>query len=363
MNKKRKEHYLILLFLVMLLFQIKIWAQSPNDSTASEIKAESVNPAQAEIQSATENSEAEASAQPETQVENEQDQKMDNSGETKDMTWELKGSTEPDKATKDILDTILAAPYMPIDILVGDQYLLTSTDAFSFYGIIYTPLRPIIDLVQGSTLSWDQEDLRADITLPLNGGVKSLSFFANSTFYLNDGVLTSLPSATLQKDGKMMIPLNFMTDLLGITMEYDSVYHFVNLNLENVSINPAVLEHRFYGPEELKAFSRLIYKEAGGTTYKAMHAVASVVLNHVRHPLYSNTLSGVIFATAPSGAPHYTPAHKPEFASVIPNYTSVLAAKWVLRGENSIGQAIYFNTRPFKNKTILTKINGIYFCY
>ena len=199
--------------------------------------------------------------------------------------------------------------------------------------------------------------------MPLNGTVRNLSFFANSTVYMDNGVITPLPAATLQKDGKMILPLSFITQLMGIEMQYDPLYHIVTLDVAGITVNSAALGNRFYGPAELKDLSRLIYKEAGGTSYEAMHAVGSVVLNHVRHPLYPNTLSGVIFAVAPSGIPHYTPAHKPGFSSVIPNYYSILAAKKVLRGENSVGQAIFFNTRPFKNRTIFAKINGIYFCY
>lgn len=275
----------------------------------------------------------------------------------------LVGNPLPDQATQDNLQAVLSSPYMPIDILVGDQYLLTTTDAFSFYGIIYVPLRSIFNLIPNTTIDWQQESLQANVTLPLDNTTLHLSFFANSTVYLNDGIISQLPAASLQKDGSMIIPLSFVVDLLGMSMQYDNLYHEVRLNTDKIQINPLALGNRFYTPAEVRDFSRLIYKEAGSTSYSAIHGVASVVLNHIRHPYYPNTLSGVIYALAPSGAPHYTPAHKSGFTSVIPNYNSILAAKRVLRGENSIGPAIYFNTRPFKNKTIFAVIDGIYFCY
>lgn len=276
---------------------------------------------------------------------------------------ELKGNLELPSETQSALNNFLASSYMPVDILVGDWYLSNETDAFEFGGTIYAPLRSIIRLIPNSVLTWNQDALRADATFRINGIERKLSFFANSKFYLDNDVLGEMPVSTVSYNNTMMVPLSFVAGLLDITTTYDSLYYTVSLDSNVWAFDTTASAPRFYNHPELKDLARLIYKEAGATSYAAVHGVASVILNHVRHPYYPNTLWGVIYAISPSGVPHYTPAHKSGFSSVVPDYLSVLAAKRVLRGENSIADCIYFNTRPFKNKTIYTKINGIYFCY
>ncbi len=293
-----------------------------------------------------------------------QEGKMDTvSADSSEDQPEIRGSLEPEPEVKALYDALFSTAYMPIDIMAGDHYLISDTDAFELMGAIYVPLRAMLRLVPGASLTWDANALRADAVFILQGTERKLSFYANSKLYKNNGKLLEMPLPTLQRSNAMMIPLSFLTELLNITAEYDPIYHVVALGSTEWVFDPNALAARFYSLAEAKDFARLIYKEAGGASYAAMHGVASVVLNHLRHPAYPFTLSGVIYAVAPSGVPHYTPAYKADFSSVIPNYSSVLASKWVLRGENSIGSCIFFNTRPFKNRTIYTKINGIYFCY
>ncbi|AVM68020.1 hypothetical protein C3V36_01310 [Lachnospiraceae bacterium oral taxon 500] len=337
----------------LFLFSFAVQAQAPAQTTES--------PAPATVtESSAENSETSQPGVSENSAASAEEK--ENTAETPAQP-EPKGSPELPAELQSVLNNFLASPYMPVDILVGDWYLRNETDAFEFGGTIYVPLRSILRLIPNSVLTWNQEALRADTVFTINGVERKLSFFANSKLYLDNDVLGEMPAFSLQQNRTMMVPLSFIASLLDITTTYDSLYHTVSLNCSVWAFDPAASAPRFYSHLELKDLARLIYKEAGGTSYAALHGVASVILNHIRHPYYPNTLWEVIYAVSPSGTPHYTPAHKTGFSSVIPDYASILAAKRVLRGENSIGSCIFFNTRPFKNKTIYTKINGIYFCY
>lgn len=280
-----------------------------------------------------------------------------------EMQTELKGNPVLDDNTNAELQKIRKSNFMPVDILIGSQFVKTDIDPFVFQSVTYVPLRSIVQIIKGASIEWSQEHLRADVTLPLTKGEKKLSFYLNSKDYLVNGKKAAMPYTTIQVNGKFMIALPVLANLMEVTESYDLKYYFIHLTLPETLINPNALDNRFYTANEVHHLSRLIYREAGAAGYSAMHGVASVVLNHYRHPYYPNTISGVIFAKAPSGAPHYVPAHKSNFQSVVPNFSSVLAAKKVLRGENSIGNSIYFNTRPFRNKKIHSVINGIYFCY
>lgn len=348
-------HWSVFIFW-LFIFSFVSQAQAPAENTPAETSlpeaSQEANPKNSETAQpeAPENNVSPANGETESAAEN-------------PTQPELKDSAELPSDLQSALNSFLSSPYMPVDILVGDWYLTNELDAFEFNGTIYAPLRSLICLIPNSRLTWNQENLRADAVFTINGVERKLSFLANSPLYLDNDAPAEMPAPAIRQNSTMMVPLSFVAGLLDITTTYDALFHTVSLDSSVWAFDPAASAPRFYNHLELKDFARLIYKEAGGASYSAIHAVASVILNHIRHPQYPNTLWGVIYAVAPSGTPHYTPAHKAGFSSVTPNYASVLAAKRVLRGENSIADCIFFNTRPFKTRTIYTKIDGIYFCY
>lgn len=353
----------IVLLTLLICFQFESFAQDTENKAVSEQNATSQNNVDAVENSTSETQTEEETVQdPSAETDSEKEKPAETSA-ADSLLASQKGNAQLDSETSKALSNVLKSNYMPIDILVDGKYVSTGTDSFVFQNTIYVPLRSIAALVPGSSLTWNPEFLRADLQFPWNNTVKKLSFYSNSKTYLTDDKLSELPMTTLNKKGNMMISLSSLAQLLGFKTHFDTIYQTVSLSDFSFVINPKALENRFYNSEEVKIFSRLIYRESGSVGYTAMHAVASVVVNQIRHPYYANTVSGAIFAKAPSGIPHFTPAHKANFANVIPSYESVLAAKRTLRGENSVGPCLFFNTRPFKNRTIYTKIRGIYFCY
>lgn len=363
-NKKKNQktifcRRIIALFLVMLMpllimTDIRTYANSDVKDDAQNTTKEATSQ-QSDTKENTENN-----LETSTPAQSAADQESVKQVESKPQ---LKGNAVLDPETQAALQKTLRSNYMPIDIVVNNQFLLTNVDPFVFKANTYVPIRSMVNLIEGATIYWNGEYKRVDITLPLKNGQKTLSFFTNSNDYIVNGVKKKMQLPTIQVNGAMMISLNSIASLMELTVNSDLIYFFATIQVPNATINQNALTSRYYTPSEVIQFSRLIYKEAGAAGYDAMHGVASVVLNHVRHPYYPNTVNNVIFARAPSGAPHYVPAHKPNFSSVIPNYSSVLAAKRVLRGENSVANCIYFNTRPFKNKKIYKVVSGIYFCY
>ena len=100
----------------------------------------------------------------------------------------------------------------------------------------------------------------------------------------------------------------------------------------------------------LNLLSKLIYGEARGETYKGQVAVAAVVLNRVKSPLFPNTVSGVIYQ---SGA--FTAVSDGQI-NLSPDSTARKAAQDALNGwDPSYGAIYYFNPNTATNSWIWSR--------
>lgn len=85
----------------------------------------------------------------------------------------------------------------------------------------------------------------------------------------------------------------------------------------------------------------IVYCESGNQSYEGQLAVANVVLNRVKSPLFPNTVSEVVYQRG-----QFTPAFSGSLARVLksgPSAQSVQAANDALAGNNNIGDYLYFN--------------------
>lgn len=278
-------------------------------------------------------------------------------GKGEKVTYDLIGSREVyedyDKEIREGTDEMA----MPIDVIIEGRFLKTDTDALIIKDSAYIPLRAVADAFNMGEVMWHDDMYTAIV----DGEFGRLEFPMNQSMMIKDHVIYGMPTPTLLVNDRTMVPLRFVSELLGFTVEWDPVYYTVTLSHESFEVNDEYLGGRFYNVDELKIFSRLIMKEAGSVSYETKHGVASVVMNHVRNDYFEDTIAGVIFAV--HRTPHFPPAHEAGFEETVPNYECVLAAKKTLRGENSVESCIYFNTQPFKGKTVYKVVDGVYFCY
>lgn len=91
---------------------------------------------------------------------------------------------------------------------------------------------------------------------------------------------------------------------------------------------------------DIELFAALIECEAGSTDYEGMLAVASVVVNRMKHPSYPDTLRGVIYQ-----AGQFTPAHNGKLDRVLERGVKdscVQVAGDALGGKNNVGDCLNF---------------------
>lgn len=91
---------------------------------------------------------------------------------------------------------------------------------------------------------------------------------------------------------------------------------------------------------DLELFAALIECEAGSTNYEGMLAVASVVVNRMKHSNYPDTLRGVIFQSG-----QFPPAHNGKVDRVLKRgikNSCLQAAQDALNGKNNVGSCLSF---------------------
>ncbi len=268
-----------------------------------------------------------------------------------------KGIRETSDQVLALLNEAENVDQMPIDILINDRFLKTDVDSMIVGGRTYVPLRAICEAFSIMNISWNEEAYRGEVMVDGH----QVLFPVNDYRMVVDFQDIPMDSPSLLVNGRIMIPIRYLSEWLGFEVNWDSVFYTVYINKMEGLVNGDRLEDRNYTFEELKILSKLIMKEAGSASYETKHGVASVVINQVAHPGLENTIRDVIYDV--SGSKHFPPAHEEGFDETIPSYSCVLAAKKVLRGENSVPECIYFNTRPFSGKTVYKVSDGVYFCY
>ena len=253
------------------------------------------------------------------------------------------------------LEEATAEGHMPIDILIQNNYLKTDVDAFIFMDKVYVPLRSVTEAFGLTDVKWDSDEYIAEV----EGYGYTMEFLLNKPEVVINGEVHMLESPIVLADNRMMIPLQFISELLGFEVIWDSTYYTVGLIHPTITVDSEYLDQRFYTYKELQNFAKLVMREAGDTSYEVHHGVASVVMNRMSNAEYGNSIDGVIFNT--EWAVQFPPAHKDNFDKTKPNEKAVKAVKYTLRGQNSVGTCIFFNTRPFKGKPIYKVVDGVYF--
>lgn len=93
---------------------------------------------------------------------------------------------------------------------------------------------------------------------------------------------------------------------------------------------------------DLELFAALIECEAGSSDYEGMLAVASVVVNRMKHSSYPDTLRGVIFQSG-----QFPPAHNGKVDKILKRGVKdscLKAAQDALNGKNNVGNCLSFRS-------------------
>lgn len=130
------------------------------------------------------------------------------------------------------------------------------------------------------------------------------------------------------KDGLSYLPVRNIAEILGAEVSWDGELHIADLK------NGIVKDD-----DSLYWLSRIINAESSGEPLSGKIGVGNVVLNRVRSKEFPNNVKDVVFDK--KGGVQFTPVSNGTIHKA-PTKSSVLAAKLVLRGENTAGASLFF---------------------
>lgn len=143
--------------------------------------------------------------------------------------------------------------------------------------------------------------------------------------YMSQGVKAS--------NNVLLVPARVLGRALGAEVSWDPVNNAVVFTAGSGPITSGDIA---YQEDVLYWLSHIIYAESGNQPLEGKIAVGNVVYNRVASPRFPNTVFEVIFQKG-----QFSPVSNGTIYKE-PNAESVIAAKLVMDGANTVGNALYF---------------------
>ena len=242
-----------------------------------------------------------------------------------------------------LLVTPAQAGFLTLD---GEPLSLGKTPIYE--NTTFVPLRGLIQaLLPGSTVWW------ADGQAAVQAEGLSLTAQPGAWSLVHNGRQVDLNQSVRLEEGRTLVPIRPLADLLGLEVTWDAATGEVALT------SPPDEEDQLYW------LSRIISAESQGECWEGKIAVGNVVLNRVASPDFPDTIYGVIFDDRWGG--QFEPVRNGT-VYLDPTPESVRAAKACLAGENTVGKSLYFlaphltdNHWTMENRTFVTTIGAHWF--
>lgn len=212
-----------------------------------------------------------------------------------------------------------AARHVPVQV---DGILLEGT-SYLEEGVTYAPLRSLLETMGGWEVYWDST------TGTAAAHSKNASLVADpaaNTITVNGEIH---PAEVAVVDGRTYVPLRLTAEALGGTAGWDPW-------LGGAAVTSPRAEH---DASDLYWLSRIIYAESGAEPLEGQIAVGNVVLNRVESEDFPDSIPAVVFDCGT--AVQFEPVANGTIYQE-PSEQAVEAARRVLAGENTAGDALYF---------------------
>lgn len=206
----------------------------------------------------------------------------------------------------------------PANLQVDGERLDAS--AYVEEGTAYAPLRQLLEALGDWNVWWDGSAARA-----VSDGV-SLSADPRGVLTVNG---KRYPCAVDVINGRTYVPLRLTAEALGGSVQWDPW-------LDGAAVTSPGAEHNAM---DYYWLARIIHAESGGEPLEGQIAVGNVVLNRVSSEDFPDSIPGVIFDD--ENGVQFEPVANGTVLDE-PAELSLEAARRVLDGENTGGDALYF---------------------
>lgn len=238
-----------------------------------------------------------------------------------------------------------------ITVYVGDAELEDGRSHISG-GTTYVSLRTVSEAL-GAAVTWSGATQTATVTAE---NLK-LTVKLGEKYMVANGRYLYLDSCATMQGGSLFVPVHQLCRAFGATVAWSE---------QNVYITPGsspiAAGSVYYDDTDLYWLSRIIHAESRGEVLEGKIGVGNVVMNRVKSSQFPNNVYGVVFDRR-CGV-QFTPAYSGAI-NCTPSSESVIAAKLVLDGASTVGEALYFNANYLatsswaaKNRPYLCTIGG-----
>lgn len=222
---------------------------------------------------------------------------------------------------------------IPIDIMVNGSFIKTDASPYIEYDTTFVPIRFVSEAL-GAKVEWDAPTATASI------------LYGNTTIHLTEGKNIAYVNGQPVKLNKHVritrsrtfVPVRFVAESLGARVDWDGTLCIVKIAKGSVAVSESMIQKN-YTEDDILWLARIIEAESAGEPMEGKIAVGNVVLNRVNSPDFPNTIYGVIFDTN-NGVQYEPVINRTIYNS--PSLESVVAAKRTLRGENYVGDSLFF---------------------
>lgn len=252
---------------------------------------------------------------------------------------------------------IHASALTRLDIRINDIRLEFESDPYLEDGTTMVPLKAVTQALGATEILWEQENQQVTI---IYGETAIVLQIDSLIYWVNDEerILEVAPNLV---EGRTMVPLRMIAQELGCEVNWNAHFNTVEIHKEEIQVTKELVADEQYTYEDVGLLAKIVKIEAYDISFEAKLAVANVILNRKKSPIFPNTIYDVLYDT--KYAKQFPPVHKDSFQNTVPDWNSWVAAKHALDGVNNIGNCLFFNHRPFTSRNIeLYKvIDGQYF--
>jgi len=245
-----------------------------------------------------------------------------------------------------------------ITLKINGTPIFTDINPYIKQNRTFVPVRFIAEALN-MNVDWDAEEKK--ITLYDDDHTIQMWIDSNKLIVNDEEILMDVNVEGI--NGRAMAPIRYLAEIKDFEVKWDDSTISVEMIKEGVDIPASNVLNRHYTDEDLLWLARIVHVEGRYLSLEAKVAIANVVLNRTKHPEYPDTIYDVIFDNRYSK--QFPPAHRQGFRELIPDKSCVIAAKMALEGINNIDKCLFFNNKPFANKSkdLYRKIDGEYFYY
>lgn len=244
----------------------------------------------------------------------------------------------------------------PVTIYINGEFVYSEVPAVKIGNYNYVALRPLFDVLGAESITYRDADKSVTI---IDEGI-TLQFIVGKKEVYVDGFRFEVDFETVLYNGKIMAPLEFVSENYGLDLAYEPKTCTVFATKSDLIVETNGTSAQIYSTEDVLWLARIVRVEVGYQNNEAKLAVANVVLNRKKSPQFPGSIKEVIFQKG-----QFPPAYKDGFAEITPTESDIYAAKLALSGVNNIETCLFFNHRKFasKEKDFYKHIDGEYFYY